>query len=263
MADKIDFVLVTLADPTAPEGTVQLLRLPALVQALHEDKSADLTVFANAPVAAIKGGPVFLLEKIPLDATHASAPSYAREEEPVAAPIVARATAATATTTAPKIVHSPPETSRRVFGKGQAGRSSGGTRSSAIRRFESGSVSAAKGTASAEQILRSVGEPKANLPGQQPRRVFMKGKGEIKSRNHQPGLGASHEDPPINPEIDPMGALAQMMDKPISPEEALLLGEAAPSPGEVPIPDPLAFPPPSPRQSHANGKPVTTGGQPV
>ena len=91
----------------------------------------------------------------------------------------------------------------------------------------------------------------------------MKGKGEIKSRNHQPGLGASHEDPPINPEIDPMGALAQMMDKPISPEEALLLGEAAPSPGEVPAPDPLALPPPSPRQSHANGKPVTTGGQPV
>ena len=67
MPDKIDFVLVTLADPTAPEGTVQLIRLPALVQALHEDKSADLTVFANAPVTAIKGGPVFLLEKIPLD----------------------------------------------------------------------------------------------------------------------------------------------------------------------------------------------------
>ena len=33
-----------------------------------------------------------------------------------------------------------------------------------------------------------------------------------------------------------MGAIAQMMDKPISPEEALLLGEAAPSPGEVPVP---------------------------
>ena len=105
MPDKIDFVLVTLTDPTAPEGTVQLIRLPALVQALHEDRSADLTVFANAHVAAIKGGPVFLLEKIPLDVTHASAPSYTHAHEE-ASPIVARATAATAA--APKIVHSPP-----------------------------------------------------------------------------------------------------------------------------------------------------------
>lgn len=258
MPDKIDFVLVTLTDPTAPEGTVQLIRLPALVQALHEDRSADLTVFANAHVAAIKGGPVFLLEKIPLDVTHASAPSYTHAHEE-ASPIVARATAATAA--APKIVHSPPDGQRRVFGKGQAGKHAS-SRSSAVRRFESASVASSKGTASAEQILRQVGSPKALLPGQQPPRVFMKGKGEIKSRNHQQGLAASHEDPPINPEIDPMGAIAQMMDKPISPEEALLLGEAAPSPGEVPVPDPLALPPPSPRQ-HTNGKPVTTGGQPV
>ena len=153
---------------------------------------------------------------------------------------MARATAATAA--APKIGDIfPDQPNGGVFGKGQAGKHAS-SRSSAARRFESALVASSKGTASTEQILRQVGLPKALLPGQQPPRVFMKGKGEIKSRNHQQGLAASHEDPPIDPEIDPMGAIAQMMDKPISPEEALLLGEAAPSPGEVPVPDPLALP---------------------
>ena len=140
MPDKIDFVLVTLTDPTAPEGTVQP-SVCRLVQALHEDRPANLTVFASAHVAAIKGGPVLLLEKIPLDVTHASAPSYTHAHEE-ASPIVARATAATAAAPDRAL---PPDGQRRVFGKGQAGKHAS-SRSSAVRRFESASVASSKCT---------------------------------------------------------------------------------------------------------------------
>lgn len=250
----ISFVLVTLADPTAPDGTVSLLRVPALVQKTHDDKSADLTVFSNTALVASRSA-CFFLEKVPLDTTGSKAPSYA-PAEPEAAPApasepVALAKAGPATLAA----STPPEQVRRVFGKGASRMSS--SRSSAIRRFESLGVAAAKGTATPEQLLRTVGSPKAMLPGQQPPRVFVKGKGEVTSREHTDRIAAAvagSGEVNANPEVDPMGDI-----------EAMLNMDDEPSPGEVPAPLPIGTEPqaagPAP---HANGtKHTTTSGQPL
>lgn len=234
----IDFVTVTVADPTAPEGTVQLLHVPALVQIVHPDGSVDLTVFANAALIAGSGvrgdvtpapgtGPCFFLERVPLDASKSRAPSYAREEEPKPPPI---APAAPKPGERAPIVHSDKP---RVFGKGVASRAS--TKSSSVRRFESAGVAAAKGTADASQILRQVGSPKAMLPGQKPPRVFVRGKGEITSK--QAREAQAKEGGEINPELDPLGALEAILGTDDATPVPEL--EAAPEPGEVPSPVPM------------------------
>jgi hypothetical protein len=225
----ISFVLVTLADPTAPDGTVALVKLPAILQHAYEDKSADLTVFSNASFVPSRG-PVFFLEKVPLDNTRTKAPSYALDEKEKA--LVSTTVKAAPTPAGPE--------QRRVFGKGASSHMS--NRSTAPRRFESAAVAAAKGTASPEQLLRQVGSPKASLPGQKPPRVFVKGRGEVTSREHTDE---------INAEADPMGAIEAFLGSPDG-DVAVMDG------GEVPAPAPALGPAP-----HANGKDRSRAGQPL
>jgi hypothetical protein len=257
----ISYVLVTLADPTAPDGTVALTRVPALVHVIHEDKTADVTVFSNAQLVASRG-PSFFLEKVPLDVTKASAPSYVTDEvRPLVAatpavliPTAPAPTPAQAVGPATLAASTPPENVRRVFGKGTARLTS--SRSSAPRRFESLGVAAAKGTATPEQLLRTVGSPKALLPGQQPPRVFVKGKGEVTSREHTDRPGAS-----IDPSVDPMGSIEAMLNSPGNDAPAY----DAPSVGEVPAPGPMPaeLPPAAGPAPHANGTDRTRAGQPL
>jgi hypothetical protein len=222
----MDFVTVTLADPTAPEGVVQLLHVPALVQTIHPDGSADLTVFANAAMLAAPGalGPCFLLEKISRDQTKSKAPSFSREEEITKPelPVAKKAQELKPGERAP-IVHSERQ---RVFGKGIAAKAS--SRSTSVRRFESASISTAKGNGDAATVLRQVGSPKAMLPGQKMSeiRVFTKGRGEItkKQAREEKIVGD------INPEIDPLGALEELLGEEDSTK---------PAPGEVPAPLPM------------------------
>ena len=258
--------LVPALPPPPPEPTVELVQLPAIVHKIHDDKTADLTIFSSEAFVLHNGGlACFFRARVPLDVTKSKAPSYQlvethavvdavfeeRESAPAPAPLAKGPVAA------PTIVHSPPDGKRRVFGKGQAAKNPS-TRSGSIRRFESASVSAGKGQASPEQILRSVGEPKASLPGQQPRRVFMKGKGEVTSQRQKQAIEAARADMPIDAERDPMGAIASMLDN--DPDDDV------PTEGEVPAPAPAPLPAaPAPRalpRANTNGR-ATTGGQPL
>ena len=256
-ADDIVSSVADLVPPPAPEPVVELVQLPAIVHKIHDDKTADLTVFSSEAFVLHNGGlACFFRARVPLDETRSRAPSYVLAESTVLPePEVSTALAKVVPAGPPKIVHSPPDGQRRVFGKGQAAKNPS-TRSGSIRRFESASVSAGKGQASPEQILRSVGEPKASLPGQQPRRVFMKGKGEVTSQRQKQAIEAARADMPIDPERDPMGAIASMLDN--DPDDDV------PTEGEVPAPAPLPAAP-APRalpRANTNGR-ATTGGQPL
>lgn len=282
----ITFVLVTLTDPTAPEGTVALLRVPALVQKIHEDKTADLTVFANAEILGALGalGPCFFLPRVPLDAERLKAPSYASDEDvkaaedakaalveevAVAAPValakVASVVAAPVVSTGvpgtkpgPVIPHTPPEQRMRVFGKGANKHTS--SRSGSVRRFESASIAGGKGNMSAEQVARIAGEPNAHMPMSGPRRVFVKGKGEVTSRRQQAMQGGVAG--PVDAEKDPMGAIDAFLS---SPDDET---NVPASPDEIPAPAPVEALAAGPAP-HANGSvrvasdKRSTSGQPL
>jgi len=184
--NSIDFVVCTLADPSAPEGTTQLLRLPAIVQDVGDDGLATLTVFANAAFLKEKG-PCFLLEKVELDAAQLKAPSYARTPAPVAQ--IAQLPAGPQAPTHNNFgVPGVPQgqvgglpthgnvqgAGLKVFGKGTVRQSVSHTRSV----FRSAGDALSRGDIN-ESAIASLGSPVAAMPGQKKPRIFVKGKGEI------------------------------------------------------------------------------------
>jgi len=185
----IDFVLCTIADPSAPKGTIQLLRLPALLQEVGEDGSATLTVFAN-PLVAKEKGPCFLLEKVELDPQQLKAPSYARIPAP--ASVVVQPPVSTQPQAPTHNDFGVPGLPQgqvgglpahgnvqghglKVFGKGTLRKSVSHSRAV----FRSAGDALARGGEISEATINSLGSPVAAMPGQKKPRIFVKGKGEI------------------------------------------------------------------------------------
>jgi hypothetical protein len=94
------------------------------------------------------------------------------------------------------------------------------------------------------------------LPGQQPPRVFMKGRGEITSKQQKTAIERASASTERDAERDPMGAIADILgspgDEPDDAVDTTVEGPDAASvqPGEVPAPAP-----------YVNGR--ATGGQPL
>ncbi len=183
-----EFVTVTLVDPNGPSDVVHLVRLPAIVQAINEDGTADLTVFSNGALAKSQG-PCFFLEKVEADAKGLKVPSFMREEvastEPVAQGAQQNGIAAShndfGVGGAPQgAVGGLPSHGNvqghglKVFGKGTLRQSVSHGRTV----FRSAGEAIARGDISPETVAR-LGPPKAAIPGQKKPRVFVKGKGEI------------------------------------------------------------------------------------
>ena len=182
--NSVEFVICTLADPTAPEGEVRLLRLPALVQDV-KDNVASLTVFSNALLATSKGS-CFLLENVALDATQCKAPSYAlhaalpapavqdishAQTNSYGLPTVPQGVVGGLPTSAPDVATQ--GNGLKVFGKGTLRQSVSHRR----QTFRSAGDAIARGEINPEAISRFV--PKAAIAGQKAPRIFVKGKGEI------------------------------------------------------------------------------------
>jgi hypothetical protein len=194
--NAISFVVVTLADPTAPKGTTQLLRLPALVQDIDADGKAALTVFANVTLAKHLNAPCILLEGVELDPQQLKAPSYARGPAPASVIQPPVSTQPVAPTHNDFGVPGVPQGKvgglpthgnvqghgLKVFGKGTMKQSVSHSR----QVFRSAGDALARGGEISEATIASLGSPVASMPGQRKPRIFVKGKGEITKAAPEP-----------------------------------------------------------------------------
>jgi hypothetical protein len=195
------FALAVLSVPLVKEGIeggVRLIKLLAIVQKVHDDQSADLTVFLSEETGA-KDSPIRFLEKVTFDKTGSSAISYGplHSEEPKAEvpALPARpkddgilhnqyemdhllgmysgmpgGRRANPSAPGPAVVPSPSGGGQsRVFGRGK-GKS---TSMKSGQVFRNADQAMARGDIN-ESSLARMGPPRAAIPGQLPPRVFMK-----------------------------------------------------------------------------------------